>query len=737
MTVTWREWRLVAAALLVLAAFALKGLLIQPPLVPAAPQAHEFDTARALARLERVLGDQRPHPVDSDANDAVRARLTAELAAIGLKPEVHQAMDCSGFPKSRTVSCSRVRNVVAVIPGGNARALLLNAHYDSTPTGPGAADDGIGVASLLEVGAHLQGQRLARPVILLFNEGEEYGLNGAAAFVESDPLARRVGKLINIEARGVAGPAFMFETNEPNAPAMAAFGAASRRPFANSISTDFTRLIPNSTDVVKFKPKNWRTLSFAIIGNETRYHTPGDRIEALDRRSLHHMGSEVLAATRHMAGADAAVSPGRTIFTDIGGWLLVAMPLVAGATLLAVLALTAIAMVARQRAWRPLGGMALALVGAIAAAAIMSFLAGLVRAGDFWRAYPWVTTLAVCATVVAAQAWLVARTAQRHDRSRRRLAAWTMVLVCGVIASVALPGAIIYFVLGPALAVTGLAIRSRWQPAGRVLALVGAAVQLILFTELIAQIELTLIDGPLWAVAPLAALAALPILAEGGRGASRAALWALSLLALGLWVAALLMPRGSAERPLAFTLDHVQDDRSGKAVWSAATKQAPLPPAFDRFGPWQSKPLPFNKRLRWQAPAPLIAGRGATVSVEANVRSGGKRLLRLRLDRGGADAMLLRFDEDTPVLAMGMAGKLRTIDASSDKGASILRCSGRSCDGLQVEVLLGTPAPVTAMIVAQRFVPPREAAPLLARRPANAHPQYSPDGQFRIGGVKL
>ena len=57
------------------------------------------------------------------------------------------------MPKSRVVSCSRVRNVIATIPGSApGKQLLLNAHYDSTPTGPGAADDGLGVATLLEIG---------------------------------------------------------------------------------------------------------------------------------------------------------------------------------------------------------------------------------------------------------------------------------------------------------------------------------------------------------------------------------------------------------------------------------------------------------------------------------------------------------------------------------------------------------------------------------------------------------
>src|SRR5205809_7061023 len=105
MTSEWRSWRLLAACLLLLAGFALKGVLVQPPSVPAKVSASEFDTTRAFARLGRILGDQRPHPVDSAADDAVRARLMAEIGAIGLTPEVHEATDCSGFPKSRTVSC--------------------------------------------------------------------------------------------------------------------------------------------------------------------------------------------------------------------------------------------------------------------------------------------------------------------------------------------------------------------------------------------------------------------------------------------------------------------------------------------------------------------------------------------------------------------------------------------------------------------------------------------------------
>ena len=132
-------WPILLVVLLLLAAIAFKSLLIQPRMATGS----EFDTGQAFARLERILDDQRPHPVDAPANDAVRERLRAELSAMGIKSTVVESTECSGFPKSRAVSCAQVRNVIATIPGDpTQKALLINAHYDSTPTGPGAADDG-------------------------------------------------------------------------------------------------------------------------------------------------------------------------------------------------------------------------------------------------------------------------------------------------------------------------------------------------------------------------------------------------------------------------------------------------------------------------------------------------------------------------------------------------------------------------------------------------------------------
>ena len=55
-----RRWHATGLILgLLVAAFALKGLLLVPP-APSRPA--EFDVDRAMGRLDRILGDQRPHP---------------------------------------------------------------------------------------------------------------------------------------------------------------------------------------------------------------------------------------------------------------------------------------------------------------------------------------------------------------------------------------------------------------------------------------------------------------------------------------------------------------------------------------------------------------------------------------------------------------------------------------------------------------------------------------------------
>jgi len=727
----------IVVALLMLG-FAVKSVTMIPPSPPAHVAPGQFDTDRALARLQRILGDERPHPVDSVADDAVRERLMAELRGMGLRPEVHEAVDCSTFLKYRYSSCSRVRNVVATIPGrGPGPHLLLDAHYDSTPTGPGAGDDGFGVATLLEVASILHASPPPRPVTLLFNEGEEFGLNGSSAFVRSDPIAKQVNSLINIDARGVSGPALMFETSQPNGAAVLLFGRASHRPYANSLSTDFAKLIPNTTDVVEFKPTHWTLLNFGIIGNETRYHSSGDTVAALNRSSVYHLGNEVLALTRAMAATPdpTKAGGGQTVFTDIAGRAFIRLPLVAAAIALALLLITALVLAWREKALTKALPVAAGIaIGGIAAAALVAFIASLLRPGDFWRAYPLVSYLGVYAVLLAAMTALWARLGN-VDRIRIRAAVWLLILLIGAAVSIAMPGAIIFFILAPAIALIGITSARRAPGAATLLATIATVVQFVMFGELLAGIETLLVDGPLWAVAPLGALAALPAVVELRGTRLRPAIGLLLVSATALWSAALFLPRSSAERPAALGIDYFRDADHGAASWGIAAKEAPLPRAYP--GDWRQDVLPYNARTRWISKAPFLSAPVANARLIASEPAGKGRRIRISLSPGGGDAVTIRFAKDTKLLALGLPGSVEPIPPSGEPEKPLLRCMGRSCEGLVVEFLLADRRPIEAELFSFRFSLPPEGRALAAARPKNAIPQYAPDSTITMSRVRL
>ena len=150
-----------------------------------------------------MLADEAPHPVGSAAGVALRGRLVAQLRELGLSPEELPAFSCSEYG-----SCAPVVNVLVRVPGQEpGPALLLASHHDSVPAGPGAADDGHGVALMLELlRAVLADGAPRRPLLAVFTDGEEAGLLGARAFA-LHPAFAEVGAVINLEARGTGGAA--------------------------------------------------------------------------------------------------------------------------------------------------------------------------------------------------------------------------------------------------------------------------------------------------------------------------------------------------------------------------------------------------------------------------------------------------------------------------------------------------------------------------------------------------
>ena len=728
----------VAALLLLLAAMGLKGALVPLPSPPDAPSANRFDANRAADRLRRVLGDERPHPVDSAANDSVRQRLIAEMRRVGLNPRITDDFACNGFARSRTVACARVRNLVATIGPAEGRHLLLSAHYDSTFAGPGAADAGIGIATLLETAALLRGRRLGRPVAFLFNEGEEMGLIGARAFLDRDPLAERVDSLLNFEARGVTGPATMFETSRPNAAAVASFAREVDRPVANSLTTGLYRLIPNSTDVAVFEARDWTILNFAIIGNETRYHSMGDNLAALDRRSLQHMGDQALALTLSLAAGEPVSAGGERIYADLLGRQLVVLPLLFGLILLGLLLLFFLVEAWRRRSLgRPLLTVAAGVVGSALLGWLGQLLLGLIRDGDYWRGYPWVTNLAVYGSAMAAVLLALLLIARNVDVARLRRAFWLSFLLAGAAIALVAPGGIIHFLLPPLVAALGIAAARRWPKAEQAGAIAATLLLYLAFGPSLALFEELMSNGPHWMFAPLGAAMLLPALIELKPLVERVprvlALAGAGDLFLLPWIAVALTPAYSEDRQRHFNLDYAWDADARRAHWTVNSDGGPIPYPGD----WRQAELPYSSRPRVATPAPAIPIEPPTVELLGQQPVRGGRRLRLRLTSNGSETVLLIAPADAALRVAGTAGFVMPFGPGQPTDWYALRCIGRSCDGATLELVVGRPEPVEFIVAGTRSGLPPAAAPLVRSRPALSRPQYAPDTTIAYAKTRL
>jgi hypothetical protein len=723
---------LTALFLALLAAMALKGSLIALPSPPDHSELGMFDANRAAARLARILGDERPHPADSANGDAVRDRLVAEMRGVGLSPRITDDFACNGNIHARNVNCARVRNLVATLgPIADGRpALLLVSHYDSTFAGPGAADDGIGVASMLEIAEALRGRRMARPVIFLFDEGEELGLIGARAFLERDPLAHQVAWAVNLEARGVDGPAIMFETSRPTAPAIGWYGRASRRPVANSLSTDLYRLIPNSTDVAVFDERPWTILNFAVIGNETRYHSAGDTLAALDRRSLQHMGEQGLGATEAVADAGIGEPPsgsGDRLYTDLAGRMLIDVPMSFGLVLLGLTLLFLLIEAWRRRALgRPLLAMAATLAGSLGLAFAGHFIVQLIRPGDYWRAYPWLTSSAVYASALAVAVAALLLIAPSGERTRLRAAFWLLFTALGAALCAAAPGAAIYFLVPPLLAALGMALARRWPWAERAGAIAAALLLYLTFGPALGLFEALMNGGPLWAFAPLGAAIMLPALIEFaaflGRGRTILVIGGAIDLAIACWIAAGLAPAYSDDRRQLFTIEYVSD--AGTARFAINNDGAPVP----YEAAWARTEMPYTTRRRWAAPAPAVPVPAPAVTLVGQQPVPSGRHLRLRIAANGAESITLIAPPDARLQAAGTGAFFPRFARGADGDKYYLRCIGRACDGAMLDVLVGGTGPVDFTVIGSR-----------AGLPAVAEPraQYGPDATITVGRVRL
>lgn len=279
-----------------------------------------FSSSRAFQHLSEVLAGINSHPVDSQQNHLVAQRIIAKLEQMNYSVQVQQVPSCVDSGNG-TAHCAMVKNIVVYIEGYQPeRTILLSAHYDSVAAAPGASDAGTAVASLLTIAELLSAQSQAKnSVVLLFNDGEEYGLLGARAFVSKHHLENKITDVINIDAIGSSGPSLLIETGKTSKRLLRDFSKASPTPVASSFISDIWSRIPSDTDMTIFKRHGLSGYNFINLETDPHYHTPQDNLENVSLSSLQQHGDNAWMLLRDLLNQERQLDEASSsvIFTDL------------------------------------------------------------------------------------------------------------------------------------------------------------------------------------------------------------------------------------------------------------------------------------------------------------------------------------------------------------------------------------------------------------------------------------
>jgi len=409
----------------------------------------DFTAVSAQNYLKRLTGFG-PRPAGSYANDVQAVEfLRTELRKLqSLQSHLTLEVDTqtvSGsflldiFDAGLAQKYSNLVNVIARVsskgPEDNDKnrpaALLVNAHFDSVPQGPGASDDGANCAVMLEtIRALLSASNLnsttnglKNDVVFLFNGAEESILPAAHGFITQHPWAQQVKAFINLEGAGAGGRELLFQSGPGNPWLLHSYIQNAPHPFASVIAQEIFQsgLIPSDTDFRVFRDYGHIPgLDIAYVKNGFVYHTEHDTVDRIPQATLQRVGDNLLAVVRYLAGVDNLgddTSTTSQVFFDVFGLFVVSYPQWGGIIFnLACIALTlgmilldinriSKKMDVRKVSLLQLLGLVtgcnlLILLLSIAVVALLAFLLGISGSSLSWYTNSWNLPLLYCLPVL-------------------------------------------------------------------------------------------------------------------------------------------------------------------------------------------------------------------------------------------------------------------------------------------------------------------------------------------------
>ncbi|KAM4706963.1 endoplasmic reticulum metallopeptidase 1 [Discoglossus pictus] len=219
---------------------------------------------------------------------------------------------------------------------GAEHAVLANCHFDSVANTPGASDDAVSCAVMLEILRSLSSvsRPLKHAIIFLFNGAEENILQGSHGFITQHPWAKMVRAFINLEAAGVGGKELVFQTGPENPWLVQAYALSAVHPCASVVAQEIFQsgVIPSDTDFRIYRDfGNIPGIDLAFIENGYIYHTKYDTADRILTDSIQRAGDNILGVLRYLASSHLLADSsefrhGNMVFFDICGLFMLCYP---------------------------------------------------------------------------------------------------------------------------------------------------------------------------------------------------------------------------------------------------------------------------------------------------------------------------------------------------------------------------------------------------------------------------
>jgi Zn-dependent M28 family amino/carboxypeptidase len=262
------------------------------------------------------------------------------VPVVGATFAVGQALysvDSSVVARLVTATVSEIRNtsnVIAETPGGDPnKVVVVGAHLDSVPEGPGIVDNGTGTATALEIARRLNstvnihktgGNGLRNKVRLAFWAAEEFSLTGSRHYVAQLTPAERAKITVYLNADMIASSNGVLFVQDGDGSTFGTAGpgrsAEAERVFLDYFASQGLPTVPRELD----GRSDWQAFSEAGIGfgavstgsdqvktpeqaalfggtagviMHPTYHTPDDRIDTVNRTFLDITSDAIAHAT--------------------------------------------------------------------------------------------------------------------------------------------------------------------------------------------------------------------------------------------------------------------------------------------------------------------------------------------------------------------------------------------------------------------------------------------------------